>query len=109
MAQLAELSRRDSDTHALGNEKISEVQTHVTGPISIEKNATNNKTIAMNKATTHKSKSVDEAFLLICCRRFGEEKALLDIVCREHGKIPCDQVFIFYFLVVSPILCNKPE
>jgi hypothetical protein len=64
---------------------------------------------AMNKATTYKSKSVDEAFLLICCRRFGEEKALLDIVCREHGKIPCDQVFIFYFLVVSPILCNKPE
>jgi hypothetical protein len=45
-AQLAELSRRDSDTHALGNEKISEVQTHMTGPISIEKNATNNKTIA---------------------------------------------------------------
>jgi hypothetical protein len=36
--------------------------------------------------------SIDEAFLVVCCRRFGKEKALLDIVRREHGKIQWCQV-----------------
>ena len=36
--------------------------------------------------------SFDEVFLGIFWWRFGKKKALLDIVCREHGKIPWCQV-----------------
>ena len=35
---------------------------------------------------------LDEVFIGICYWRFGKKKALLDIVCREHGKIPWCQV-----------------